>query len=320
MGKKGEGKKRRKKGGSITLFALLFAAVMVGVAVAFNLLVRDHLRVSLILKYKMDALILASSVEAEIKYYLVDGIFTSREILLPGAKERLGIERVPLNGTGVELKLPERVVLSFKDSNGLISLETPEMTALANLLSLFTNDTKRVQIIIDSFLDWIDQDDLVRINGAERDYYRFQGLKYIPRNYPLQYKEEFCLIRGMDEQLCEKVSPFLTILPNSGFNPHTAPDEVLLAYLGLSDRDAILPLKKALSEKQVLSEQEVLALTGKMFPIRAEGIYYFPSGVVELTIQVYHGNKTIFTRRIGLRAVSGFNALSPYETYYLKEE
>jgi len=47
--------------------------------------------------------------------------------------------------------------------------------------------------------------------------------------------EELTLIRGVDADLYKRIYTFLTILPNTGFNPNTASDSVLKAFLSIDD-------------------------------------------------------------------------------------
>lgn len=53
--------------------------------------------------------------------------------------------------------------------------------------------------VADAILDWIDEDDESRENGAEIDYY--SALGYTPRNGPLETIEELLLVRGVTPDL-----------------------------------------------------------------------------------------------------------------------
>lgn len=307
---------RRKA--SATIFSLFFSAVILTLAIAFNLLVRENLKTSLALKYKADAFVTANSALHLLLYHILSGTFTQKEILLPNSNESLGINRLPLNGTEVELRIPDKILLTAKDTNGLLSLSYINVAALKRLILRYTNnDTKRADIIIDSLLDWIDRDDLTRLNGAEKDYYQSQNLPYHPRNYPLQYKEEFAFIRGMDRELYNKLEPFITILPANGFNPNTAPDEVLLAYLDLEDPKDLLPIKNFIQTKPLSSDTELMGLVGRKIAL-SEEVYYFPSRYIELTLKVPQGNRTIYTLKIGLDL--RLTSRRPYEILYYREE
>ncbi|MCZ6735120.1 MAG: type II secretion system protein GspK [Planctomycetota bacterium] len=64
----------------------------------------------------------------------------------------------------------------------------------ANILLLLTDITPDV---VDAILDWIDEDDEVREQGAERDYYLSLEAPYLPRNGPMRTIAELELIAGI---------------------------------------------------------------------------------------------------------------------------
>ena len=49
----------------------------------------------------------------------------------------------------------------------------------------------------DSILDWIDEDDEARPNGAEVDYYSTLPMPYAPKNAPLETVDELLLVKGV---------------------------------------------------------------------------------------------------------------------------
>ncbi len=57
---------------------------------------------------------------------------------------------------------------------------------------------QEAETLTDSLLDWVDEDDLERLNGAESDYYEDGEDGYKPPNEPLQSWEELRLIQGFD--------------------------------------------------------------------------------------------------------------------------
>jgi type II secretory pathway component PulK len=50
--------------------------------------------------------------------------------------------------------------------------------------------------LVDALLDWLDEDDEPRPNGAEREFYEFLEPGYYPKNGPLDTIEELLLIKG----------------------------------------------------------------------------------------------------------------------------
>jgi len=299
--------------GSATFLMVLLVMVILTVSIGFNWLVKEYIKTAMAFEDKATAMLKARSAYDTLLYLMLNGNFGARELLLPQVEGLPALTTIPLNGT--EVHLSDDITVEVQDSNGMLSLTTINTLALGRLLTYFGADQKEVDIFIDSLLDWIDPDDLTRINGAEKDWYSSQGLKYAPRNYPLQYKEEIKLIRGMKPELYEKIEPYLTLLPQTGFNPNTAKDSVLRAYLDI-DNDTLKVLKEYLQTKPISSDAELYSLTGRRI-VTDEGVYFFPSRYVELKIKVGKP-KPFYTIKAGLYLQENLN--TPYTTLYWKEE
>jgi len=61
------------------------------------------------------------------------------------------------------------------------------------------------QVAVDSLADWVDSDDMVSPNGAEKPYYEKLGRLNQPFNRPFYSLDEVRLVRGMD--VVERVRP-----------------------------------------------------------------------------------------------------------------
>ena len=55
--------------------------------------------------------------------------------------------------------------------------------------------------LADALLDWRDPDDLVRSDGAEKDFYQQEGLSYEPADGPFKNLTEMLLVRGVSPEL-----------------------------------------------------------------------------------------------------------------------
>lgn len=53
--------------------------------------------------------------------------------------------------------------------------------------------------LVDALLDWMDADDLIRLNGAEADAYIEAGKSYVPSDTPFRTMGEMLLVLGMSE-------------------------------------------------------------------------------------------------------------------------
>jgi len=299
--------------GSATFLMVLIVMVLLTVSIGFNWLVREYIRSAQAFQQKAEAMLRARSAYDTLIYLMLNGKFTPKEIVCPQMEELPEIGSIPLNGT--EVSFLEDLTVRVQDSNGMLSLTTINSGALKRLLTYFGAEVQEVETLMDSLLDWVDRDDLTRINGAERDWYSSQGLKYEPRNYPIQYKEELKLIRGMNAELYEKIEPYLTILPSTGFNPNTASDPVLIAYLDITE-DTLKVLKQYMEMKPITSDSELFSLTGKRI-VKDEGLYFFPSSFLEIEVRAGKP-RPFYAIKAGIYLKE--TLYTPYSIIYWEEE
>jgi len=298
--------------GSATILCLLISAVIITVGIGFNWLVQEHVRAAEALKNKTENMLEANSTYETLMYSVLAGTVTQRGVLLYKGVDLLGVASIPLNSTKVSVK--ETITVKMQDSNGLVSLSSFNKDILGRLIKHWTTD-QRAATITDSLLDWIDPDKLSRINGAEDQFYRAEGKPYTPRNYPLQYKEEISLVRGMDYALFTTLSPYVTMLPSTGFNPNTAPNEILMAYLDIGT-ETLQNLRGYMANRAISSDLEIFSFTGKRI-VLDEGVNFFPSQFWEVTIEAGTPHP-LYTIHAGIDMSNGVS--SPYSIIYWKEE
>lgn len=138
------------------------------------------------------------------------------------------------------------VVVTDAESKIPLNRATPDQ--LRRLLALLEVDVGDADIIVDSILDWIDENDLHRLNGAEDDYYRSLEPPYRAKNGPFDRMEELLLVRGVTpdylfgrpagdlDDARPGLADYLTIQSSGRVNINTAAAPVLQALLGLDDR------------------------------------------------------------------------------------
>ena len=303
-------KKVKKKKGSATLITILVTAVILTVAIGFNWYVREYLRFAEVVKKKSEAMLKAYSTFDIVNFLILTGTLTEREIKTPKLEGIFEKEILPINGESFKI-IYDDIEISIQDSNGLISLQSIDEDALKRLIKNKGFDNP--EAFIDRFYDWIDTDDLKRIFGAEKVDYIIEG--YTPRNYPLQYKSEFCLIKDFKDA-CKEIEPYLTLLPQSGFNPNTAPDDLLKAVLEIDDKD-LQKIKDFLKIKPFQKDEELYATIGKIV-VLAEDFSYKPSGFFEIKVEVMEGEDSIYSIYSGI--VLRGNKYSPYIIPFWIEE
>ncbi len=84
--------------------------------------------------------------------------------------------------------------------------------------------------LVDSLIDWIDEDLEGQTGGSENDYYQQQNPPYVAANRPLLSVDELRLIEGFDAKLVDAMHAYVTVYPyagGGGINLNTAPPHIL---------------------------------------------------------------------------------------------
>ncbi|MDW8478928.1 MAG: type II secretion system protein GspK [Xanthomonadales bacterium] len=130
-----------------------------------------------------------------------------------------------------------RLEIALTDESGKIDLNTADEVVLKSLFARTGGlPEDEAAALADAVLDWRDEDDLVRANGAERDDYRAAGLPYRPSNRAFATEEELLQVLGMSYELFRRIEPALTVHSGMGQpNPAAAPLEALMVYPGMTE-------------------------------------------------------------------------------------
>jgi general secretion pathway protein K len=107
-----------------------------------------------------------------------------------------------------------QLVIRIEDERGKVPISLLEEDQLTRLLEEIGLSGNRLRVARDSLLDWVDDDDDSRPDGAERAYYRRSG--FAPRNGSLLTIDELTRVRGFDAALVERLRPAITVNYGSG--------------------------------------------------------------------------------------------------------
>lgn len=120
-----------------------------------------------------------------------------------------------------------------------------------------------------AILDWIDEDEIPRLNGGERDEYLDAGAPALPPNRELDDIDDLRHVLGMTPEIWEAARPYLTVLGSGRINVNAAPEPVLVALPGISRavaeeivrlREAGLTPRSANELRQLLPQGAAAAL------------------------------------------------------------
>ncbi len=139
--------------------------------------------------------------------------------------------------------IPDTVTVRIYDEAGKINIKQLPQKYLRQLLEKrIGEDPDKIAALIDAWEDWIDQDDLKRANGAEKDYYETLSPPYEPRNDKIETVEELLLIKGFAEAFKGvEMDAAFTIYGAQGLqrgfqvNPNLATREALMLIPGLDE-------------------------------------------------------------------------------------
>jgi len=298
--------------GSATILMVMMVTVIMTVGLGFNWLVKEHLKASESLKNKAEAIVMARSAYDTLIYLLLNGKVMPQEVTLSEVDELTVLTTLPLDNTPVQLS--DDVSIRIQDSNGLLSLTTLNSDVLKRLMQqVLQIDNASIPVV--SLQDWTDSDDLIRLNGAESSYYRNKG-SFPPRNYALQYVEELGFVRGFTPEAYEQLRPYLTLLPSTGFNPNTAPAEVIMSNLDI-DEETLKRIQDYKAEFGVITEGALQVLTGRRIAKSKNAVYFTPSLFMDVTVSAGRP-KSMYTIKAGLSLRQ--NNMAPYSVLYWREE
>ena len=210
-----------------------------------------------------------------------------------------------------------RMRFALQDERGLASVNIPSSPTLAVVLERAGIARRDVERIMPRLGDYIDLDDQLALNGAERFDYRHQGLPP-PANWYLAGPMELKKVLGVGQLLSpaqwRALSPLLTIRGAGTYNFNTMRPEVLGAVLGL-DRDGVREVLAARNEQPITRLSQIAMLTGKYPDIDDESIVTLPSPYVRIAIWPVDGAR---------RSVAGFSlnpgGVIPWRTEYRYSE
>jgi general secretion pathway protein K len=83
--------------------------------------------------------------------------------------------------------------------------------------------------LADAVVDWLDNDETPRVGGAESGFYLSRKFPYKSKNDLFDTVEELRLVRGVTQEVFERVRPFLTVYSSGKINLNTAPKQILMA-------------------------------------------------------------------------------------------
>lgn len=199
------------------------------------------------------------------------------------------------DGSVYEMPLADMLVrVSVFDENGKIDLNEATEEMLRPLLISAEVEDERIDSLVDAILDWRDDDDLKRLNGAEDDDYLQAALGWQAKDAPFESILELRQVLGMDEQVFRAIRNSLTIYSGKRkINPLVAPKLVLMAF---SDMDE-------LQAEQFIEERRELHRSGEQPSSDQFTSSFFSTSMVGVNYTIHTQAVTNPQFRSGMMAV-----------------
>ena len=160
------------------------------------------------------------------------------------------------------------------DEAGKININKATFEVLKQLFEVTGQTTSQTASdIADSILDWVDEDSDPRENGAEDGYYQGLTQAYACKNAKFQILEELLLVKGMTQEIFDKVSMHLTVYGDGKVNLNTAGKYVLRA-LGMSDAlaDKLIQFRRGNDNQEATADDNVFESAGSAATALSSGV------------------------------------------------
>ena len=219
------------------------------------------------------------STEATLLYLLATNRMNHRALILDEQQtfvDRFAEDaRLPSRGDG-ELTVTGEVYaglgetrFSLQDENGLVSVNSPRFPPFAAALESAGLSSQDAVLLVARTRDYVDLDQTLSLNGAERVDYRLRGLPP-PPDWIMASYGELRSVLGIGELVTaeqwRKLRPMLTMRQAICYNFNTMTPAVLAALVG-SDESAVRPLIEERRDVPIRGLEQVARATGSYLAI-----------------------------------------------------
>lgn len=276
----------RSEKGSVLIIVLVLMMVSMSLALYTVSLSRDMVATSQQLLDQLQSKLDTTSTMEKIIYIGTTGRFSSWNIEnMSGNRDfplLLNLRNTPFMAGNSQVRL--------QDSAGRLGLWPPNTFYLKGMLRHIGIKPAEVETAVDSLLDWVDEDDLKRLNGAESYYYHNeQSKKYLPRNdLFIQAVDELALIKGWSGAVFDALRDEIVPTAGGALNMNTADAALLSGILDIS-RESAGQLIQLREKNGVISRADLMVVAPNALTNMDEYITNFPSMTVAVDIRTTIG-------------------------------
>ncbi|WDE13268.1 general secretion pathway protein GspK [Thalassomonas haliotis] len=186
--------------------------------------------------------------QAQVELYSAEALLlfellTQKKIKSPQMSESVtGDIASRWNFFAMPFSLKDGVEVKIQDQSGLLQLHYPDSGLLKKLVATVEPSPAKVEIIVDSIMDWQDLDNTLRANGAEAGKYSSKGLirnGAVPSVYDIKH------VKSITPAVLELLKENTTIYQAGAFSPINAPEGLLNALMDLNTVEQVLSLRRS---------------------------------------------------------------------------
>ncbi len=144
---------------------------------------------------------------------------------------------------------------------GKIDINKADEILLTAMMKSTTVDMSKQQEIVSAILDWRDKDELIHINGAEKQQYEDAGLSYFPTNNDFQLIDELQMVLGMNAEIYQQLKPLVTVYSKQAQVDLNVASKEVIAAIGDLDQET---LEEYIQQR---TESHIAKIAGPAYPL-----------------------------------------------------
>ncbi|WP_179505186.1 MULTISPECIES: type II secretion system protein GspK [unclassified Sphingomonas] len=213
------------------------------------------------------------------------GLALALHDLIDGDLRRQGLR----DGRPLQVEFHEaHITIRLVDERGKVPINALDETLLTRVLERQGLTGRDLAVARDSLLDWLDDDDQARADGAEAPAYAASGIA--PRNGPLWSAAELARVRGFGPVLAARLAPFITTDPDARTFDADHADPRALAALDENGGavTALIRARELAGNQTALAPGDSAALAGRPFTV-----------IIDADVPGGHAHREAVVERVG---------------------
>ncbi len=266
-----------KKNAFVLSLVLWIVAAMMLLALLFVRLAKEESNIYRQMHHKLTVELASESLFEKLSFYVATGTFSETTVQnkVDGLPPKISLDKRDYNTSFQK----STCYYSLLDHSALFNLRN--MGTLQQAQRFIEQNSKIHYPLAPIYLDWIDPDDLTRLNGAEKSDYLLDGYNYTPDNFvSFQHPDSIFLLKdfnNIDKNSTDIIKKHFTTYGRSSVNIYLLDQKMLKAFFP--------QLNNAEIEKLFLSkESDPKEYYEKFSFLPYEGYGKYPSKVVSFHI------------------------------------